>query len=320
MRREGTNMNDQADVSKSGVSRSVEGDPGADQDDPKPLSRVLHYGLQPALLFLVIGYWYLNPDSPIVYPLALLFIQFTLGAIEYWRPARPDWRHGAGEKVLNVALVVLLTFGLAVVGGFYASVLSGPLADARAALGLDVWPHEWPLLVQLFMVFFVSELVWYWFHRAEHRWHFIWRLSGHGVHHSFKKLNAINFGLNHPLEFTFLVLPSALVELFFGVGLAAAGATILTVSQASIAHTNLDLNTRGIGWLFTTNKYHITHHSAVLEESNTNYGCSAIIWDRAFGTFGDRTIIEAGTGPTEPTLWEKLIMPVREPTDTSIAP
>ena len=128
------------------------------------------------------------------------------------------------------------------------------------------------------------------------------------------------FGLNHPIEYFFIVLPSALVELIFGVGTATAGAAILMVTQASIAHANIPLNTRWIGLLFTTNTYHICHHSAVLEESNTNYGCSAIIWDRVFGTFLHNTISEAGTGPTEPTMWEKFLMPFKEPEDTAIAP
>ncbi|MEQ9452194.1 MAG: sterol desaturase family protein [Pseudomonadales bacterium] len=284
------------------------------------MNKAIYYGLQPTLVIVVLTCWYLYPDSPLVYPLGVLFVQLVLGVVEYYLPARPAWRHRAGEKVVNVMLAVLLTMGVVVVGAFYAELLYTPLAQARAALGMDIWPHEWPLLIQLAMVFFLSEFVWYWFHRAEHRWGLIWRLSGHGVHHSFKKLNAINFGLNHPLEFTFLVLPSALVELFFGVGLAAAGAGILTVIQASIAHANIDMNTRVVGWLFTTNRYHIRHHSAVLEESNTNYGCSAIVWDRVFGTFADSTIAEAGTGPTEPTLWQKFIMPLREPNDTAIAP
>ena len=92
------------------------------------------------------------------------------------------------------------------------------------------------------------------------------------------------------------------------------------VALASIAHSNLDLNTKVIGWLFTTNRYHIHHHSMVLAESNTNYGCSAIVWDRLFRTFSDAETREAGTGPTEPSLWEKLIMPLRQPADTAIAP
>ena len=56
------------------------------------------------------------------------------------------------------------------------------------------------------------------------------------------------------------------------------------------------------------------------DESNTNYGCSAIIWDRIFGTFLDTRISEAGTGPTEPSLWQKFLMPIKEPVDTAIAP
>jgi sterol desaturase/sphingolipid hydroxylase (fatty acid hydroxylase superfamily) len=187
-------------------------------------------------------------------------------------------------------------------------------------VGLDIWPHHWPILAQLLMVFFASEFIWYWMHRAEHRWTWVWRLSGHGVHHSFKKLNALNFGLNHPIEYFFIVLPSILVELIFGVGVAAAGASVLTVIQTSIVHSNINLNSRGIGWLFTTNRYHICHHSVDLDESNTNYGCSAIIWDRIFGTFLDTRISEAGTGPTEPSLWKKFLMPIKQPVDTAIAP
>ncbi len=57
-----------------------------------------------------------------------------------------------------------------------------------------------------------------------------------------------------------------------------------------------------------------------MAESNTNYGCSAIVWDRLFGTFADSRTAEAGIGPTEPTLWQKFLMPVREPLDSKIAP
>ena len=82
----------------------------------------------------------------------------------------------------------------------------------------------------------------------------------------------------------------------------------------------LRLNSNVIGWLFTTNAWHIRHHSADLAESNTNYGCAAIVWDRVFGTFGDSAVVEAGVGPREPTTLEKLLMPLREPEGSVIAP
>ncbi|TNF89643.1 MAG: fatty acid hydroxylase family protein [Gammaproteobacteria bacterium] len=282
--------------------------------------KAVRYGLQPTAIVLILWYWAANPTDPMVFPLVLVSLHIVLGVLERMIPARPGWLVSARTQLLNIFLVVLLTMGIGVVGGLYDDLLREPLSALRATLHLDIWPHHWPLLAQLFMVFFASEFIWYWVHRAEHRWQLVWRLSGHGAHHSFKRLSALNFGLNHPLEFFLLVLPAALVELTFGVGPAAAGAAILGVSQASIAHSNLDLNTKVVGWLFTTNRYHIHHHSMVLEESNTNYGCSAIVWDRLFGTFADAGTLEAGTGPTEPSLWGKFLMPLREPSDTAIAP
>lgn len=284
------------------------------------IDHFIYYALQPLLAGGVLVFWYFNPELEAGYVLSILAVQIILGVFEHWRPARPDWVQQWREKIRNIVMVLVLVVASGWVVGFYDSTLRTPLGELRQSLGLDIWPHEWPVFVQIFMVFFLSEFIWYWMHRAEHRWYLVWRASGHGAHHSFKHLGAINFGTNHPLELFFISLPSALVELFFGVGLVAAAATVFTVTQASIAHANLHMNTKVIGWLFTTNRYHIHHHSSVLEESNTNYGCSAIIWDRLFGTFADAKTVDAGTGPTEPTLWQKFVMPIKEPNDTAIAP
>ena len=287
----------------------------------RPLRAGLHYFLQPVLMVGVLWYWYANLESvDITFVVSIVAVRVILGILEYWLPARPDWVQRAPERIRNIVMVLFLTTLTVIVAGWYDELLAPPLAELRAFLGADIWPHHWPLLLQVFMVFFLSEFIWYWLHRAEHRWAFVWRVSGHGAHHSFKNLGALNFGVNHPLENFFLVLPAALVELFFGVGIATAGAAILTATLASIAHTNLDLNSKIIGWLFTTNRFHICHHSVVLDESNTNYGCAAIVWDRVFGTFLDKEIEEAGSGPTEPSTWAKFLMPLKEPADTGIAP
>jgi len=289
-------------------------------NQPTPSARFLEYALQPLLVIGVLAVWMTNREIPAVYPLTILGVQLLLGTLEYRLPARTDWVQPAREKTILVVMVLVLSTATLFVAAEYDEQLREPLAVLRASLHLNIWPHTWPLIIQVFMVFFASEFIWYWFHRAEHRWRLVWRLSGHGAHHSFKRLGAINFGANHPLEIFLLVLPSALVELLFGVGIAAAGAAILTTTQASIAHTNLKLNSNWVGWLFTTNAYHIRHHSAVIEESNTNYGCSTIVWDRLFGTFEEGAIVEAGIGPTEPTTWAKFLMPVKEPFDSKIAP
>jgi len=97
------------------------------------------------------------------------------------------------------------------------------------------------------------------------------------------------------------VLPLILVELIIGAGIASAGAAILLVTQASMAHANIRLNSRGFGWLFPTNTYHVRHHSANFAESNTDYRCAAMVGDRVFRTFMDTGILAAGIGPVEPS-------------------
>jgi len=284
------------------------------------LARLVFWSLQPALLLGVLASWIADPENPALFGLTFLGVHLLLGALEYRIPARPHWRHPATEKlvVLGIAVVSFMVGGAA--SGLYETHLTAPLDAIRATLHLDLWPHHWPLVPQALLVFFLSEFIWYWIHRAEHRWTPVWRLSGHGAHHAFKKLNAINAGANHPIELFLIVLPAILVDLLFGVGAAAYGAVLLTLVQTAVVHSNLRLNSSFIGWLFTTNAWHIRHHSADLAESNTNYGCAAIVWDRVFGTFGDSAVVEAGVGPREPTTLEKLLMPIREPEGSVIAP
>jgi sterol desaturase/sphingolipid hydroxylase (fatty acid hydroxylase superfamily) len=288
--------------------------------DASMLTRVVFWTLQPALLLGALAAWLADPENPALFGLTFLGVHLLLGALEYRIPARPHWRHPATEKlaVLGIAVVSFMVGGAA--DGLYVTYLTAPLDALRAALALDLWPHHWPLVPQALLVFFMSEFVWYWIHRAEHRWAPVWRLSGHGAHHAFKKLNAINAAANHPIELFLIVLPAIFVDLLFGVGVAAYGAALLTLVQTAVVHSNLRLNSSVIGWLFTTNAWHIRHHSADLAESNTNYGCAAIVWDRVFGTFGDSAVVEAGVGPREPTTLEKLLMPLREPEGSVIAP
>lgn len=283
-------------------------------------ARIVFWALHPLLLILVLGAWVADPSNPLLYPVTLVGVHLLLGALEYRIPARPRWHQPAREKIglLGIGAVTFLVGGTA--ADWYETLLAEPLASLRAALGLDIWPHDWPLLAQVFMVFFASEFLWYWMHRAEHRWSLVWRSSGHGAHHAFKKLNAINAGANHPIELFLIVLPGVLVDLLLGVGVAAYGGVLLTLVQTAVVHSNLRLNSDVIGWLFTTNAWHIRHHSADLAESNTNYGCAAIVWDRVFGSFGDGPVIEAGVGAREPTTLEKLLMPLREPAGSVIAP
>lgn len=284
------------------------------------LARAVEYALQPALLAGAVLLWLPLRARPELHLFALIAAQGILGVLEHLLPARADWIQRPGEKLANLALVTVFTASAGVVTWVYRSAFSEPLGALRAGLGLDLWPAAWPLAARVMLAFLASELVWYWIHRSEHRFAWLWRLSGHGVHHSFKRLNAINFNANHPLEAAVILIPMTLLGLGFGAGEELGAASLLVVVNASVVHANLKLNARGIGWIFTTNRFHLRHHSMIFEESNTNYGCAAIVWDRVFGTFADGTTLEAGIGPKEPRLWEKLLLPIRQPDDVTVAP
>ncbi len=282
--------------------------------------RAVQYGAQPALLAGALILWLALRGRPELYLFVLVAVQVFLGVLEHLVPARGDWVQSSREKLANIALVLVFTAFAGGASALYRGALSEPLGDLRAGLGLDLWPVDWPLAARVLLAFLASELVWYGIHRSEHRLAWLWRLSGHGVHHSFKRLNAINFNANHPLEAFLILIPMTLLTLVFGVGEEAGAASLVVGVNASVVHSNLKLNTKAIGWIFTTNAYHFRHHSKVFEESNTNYGCAAIVWDRLFGTFAEGTTDELGIGPSEPRIWEKLLFPVRQPADVTVAP
>jgi sterol desaturase/sphingolipid hydroxylase (fatty acid hydroxylase superfamily) len=282
--------------------------------------RAVEYGLQPALLAGALAIWFPFRGRPELYLLVLVAAQVILAIFEHFIPARTDWVQAPREKIATVALVLVFTAFAAGAGALYQGALAQPLRELRANLGLDLWPVDWPLAARVVLAFLTSELVWYGIHRSEHRFAWLWRISGHGVHHSFKRLNAINFNANHPLEAFLILIPMALLTLLFGVGEEAGAASLLVAVNASVVHANLKLDSSCIGWLFTTNAYHFRHHSKVFEESNTNYGCAVIVWDRLFGTFAEGATHELGIGPGEPRMWEKLLLPLRQPSDVTVAP
>jgi sterol desaturase/sphingolipid hydroxylase (fatty acid hydroxylase superfamily) len=115
-------------------------------------------------------------------------------------------------------------------------------------------------------------------------------------------------------------MPSIIVAFLFGAGSDAQAAVLLIIVNTSCAHANVEFNSKIIGWLFTTNSYHFRHHSIVLHESNTNYGCAMIIWDRLFCTFEEGEPKEAGIGKRALSFREKLLMLFREPAGVDIAP
>ena len=288
---------------------------------PSFVRSLIRYGLHPGLLIGALVLWFAMGKSEAVFLVVLMGSHLIMAVCEKYFPAKPDWKQSGMDKlqIIGLTIVDFITFGLVVV--LYELTMAPPLVEFRAWAGLNIWPTEWPLVAQVLMVYFASELIYYWIHRGIHSSRFLWRLSGHGVHHSFRNLHAINFLATHPLEILFLVMPSVFLGALLGVGeVPLLGASIILLVNAGIAHSNIVSNSRVIGLLFTTSAQHRRHHSTVFTESNTNYSCNAIIWDRLFGTYSEGPVKQTGIGAEEPGMLAKLLLPIRDPIRTTVAP
>lgn len=168
------------------------------------------------------------------------------------------------------------------------------------------------LFVAAMIGIFAMEFIGYWAHRLQHRFMFLWRI--HATHHHITKMSAARADRTHPLEFLGLNLGGAISLAFLG-----ASADVIAVlvifrgTTVHIVHSNLPLRSGIYGLLFTTAEWHQTHHSKNYKESNTNFGCTVIFWDRLFGTFngGDR-IETIGNGTGKPlSILTQLSIPFR---------
>ncbi|MDX1455859.1 MAG: sterol desaturase family protein, partial [Gammaproteobacteria bacterium] len=228
----------------------------------------------------------LMPDAEAALGIALLATALFMVLLEWLMPARPDWKQTGKERAEMVSVFVGLAFVFLLVVEFYDASVAPMLAGLRDSLGLAIWPVGLPVALQVVMLYFASELIYYWLHRAIHASGLFWRVSGHGFHHSYRKLHSLHSGTNHPFEIVYLALPALLLGALFGADRdVIAMATVLISVNALVVHANVDLETPVLSFFVTNARHHRRHHSTVFEQSNTNFSCNAIIWDRLFGTF-----------------------------------
>ena len=286
------------------------------QENDSPTRRLARAAGQPLLLAATLALWLALGADGAAIGLAWLALVVVVGALEHVVPVRPAERPALGRRGLLIVTGVVLATALGVLGAVYEQWLrpiSAPIADAGPGA---LWPDSLHWSLQMVLLYLLADGINYWMHRAFHRWNWLWRLSGHGVHHSFHGLNSHHAVLTHPLELFFLAVPMALAAATFGVdGQVVAATTVLISSIALLAHANLALDTPGLGWIVTQPVHHRLHHSLDAGERETNYACTAIVWDRVFGTYDGRAAERTGLDPEPPTLLDHLLRPFRRARD-----
>lgn len=190
---------------------------------------------------------------------------------------RVRWTNNLGLVALNT-VVLRLAFPTAAVGVALLAEVNG--WGLFNQLGVPLW-ISLPLTVVL-----MDLAIW-----AQHvAFHFIpplWRL--HRMHHADLDYDVTTGARFHPIE----ILLSMGIKLALVVSLGAPAVAVLVFevllnATAMFNHGNVRLPSRldaVLRWLVVTPDMHRVHHSAVMAETNSNYGFNLPWWDRLFRTY-----------------------------------
>ena len=136
------------------------------------------------------------------------------------------------------------------------------------------------------ILFFLDDLVYYCFHRANHEVRIFW--AGHVPHHSSEYLNfgtALRQGVGERMHKFVFWLPLPLLGfdplmIFMMIS--------INLTYQFWVHTKvLRKLPRFIELIFNTPSHHRVHHASNIRYLDCNHGGVLIIWDRLLGTFSE---------------------------------
>jgi sterol desaturase/sphingolipid hydroxylase (fatty acid hydroxylase superfamily) len=180
----------------------------------------------------------------------------------------PRWYRLTG--LLMSAAVIAGSFGLAWLWG---NVLTFPsLFDLSG----------WNVALAAGVGILVYEFFHYWYHRAAHRFDWLW-LAAHQTHHSTESHDAFGANYTSPLDFfMFGSIPTLVIVPLLGLspGSAAIAAAFITFN-AMFQHANLR-TPRWLGYIIQRPESHSLHHQRGVHRYNYS---DLPLWDMIFGTF-----------------------------------
>lgn len=250
--------------------------------------RGLSYVAYPAMTggAVTFGLWAVGRGWPAwqVGVLAVAASTVLVIVLERLIPYSQAWATPHGDRLTDLCHLVFSNRAFDL-GTLVAIGLCAPLGSwLSARVGVPLWPHDWPILVQTLVAMLIFELPWYAFHRLEHAHPLLWRV--HSVHHSSRRIYWWNFSRNHPFDnlvsATAAIAPLALL----GVGEAPLGVmAAFSSAHGILQHSNVDLKTGVLDFFLATARVHRWHHSPLRHEADANFCPRLTLWDHVFGTY-----------------------------------
>ena len=231
----------------------------------------------PHLLEWATGHW------------ALLSVVAFLGfaAIETVRPDRRPRPDATGRWITHLGIYAAdLVLGSTILPWIVLALIadaSGPYPTRLFAV-LDSRAGSWAVLaVGLVMI----DLLIYWAHRLQHRFHVLWRF--HAVHHADTEVDVSTALLHHPLAYLGVACGIGLV--MHGLGMPAWVFPVYGLFEITfgafqhVATPVPDRFERAVRWLLVTPGMHQVHHSAEPAHFDSNFANVLSVWDRLFRTY-----------------------------------
>ena len=192
----------------------------------------------------------------------------------------------------KLARTVVFNFLYAAAFTAWAIVLQ-PVANAESAFlhrRLGIAPIPLPtsgpsVLLSAAVLMLASDLIFYWVHRAQHRYAWLWAM--HSFHHSDDDVN-VTTGYRHywvekPLFLLLFYLPLGLV---FRISPGAAALySLLFLFFSLFPHMNARIELGRWSSVLLGPQLHRLHHSTNPEDFNLNFAGAFPVWDKLFGTY-----------------------------------
>jgi sterol desaturase/sphingolipid hydroxylase (fatty acid hydroxylase superfamily) len=209
----------------------------------------------------------------------LLFL-FTLIALEIiwsWRTHKKAYH--LKETFANTVILVGFQFSKIIFAGYQLAILG--FASKIALFKLP------PGKITFIIAFIITDFIYYWFHRASHRWLPLWAF--HHIHHSTTHMN-----LSSAYRLNWF---SALVSPVFFLPMAIIGfpPDFIVLSYALNLLYQFFLHTEVVGKLgnlegiVDTPSAHRVHHGSNAIYTDKNFGGVFMFWDKIFNTYQSET-------------------------------
>ncbi len=235
-------------------------------------------------------------------------ISVVVLAAVYW-PLEWAWPARAGQRWLRARVgtdFLFLTGQYLVWNALAVAILvwvrahvdvAGTFESVRGVL------QRQPFVIQAIEALLLGDLSVYWFHRASHRFEFLWRF--HAVHHTAEQLDWLAAHREHPVD-------GILTQLFINLPGIMMGFDFATLSSfivfrglwAIFIHSNARLPLGPLGSLFGSPQWHRWHHAkhpgVVANFANLSPWCDFLFRTHHRGVEGNETF-EMGVPEAWPT-------------------